>query len=183
MRCTIIACCRWTVSAAPVKVGPVALDVKDVPWAVEADVGARRRVQERHLLSCISRCATRARTSTASARSASASRPRRARWARSRPSPKPIKRQLLDGSRRCSPTPTARAYMYFGGIWGGQLQRWTDRQVRSQRFATPISSRTTSPRCRARSRGMTPDMKSFAETPRDVRDPRRGRQAGARRRP
>ena len=44
-------------------------------------------------------------------------------------------------------------YMYFGGLWGGQLQKWKTGKFGTR--TTTRSRRTTSPRCCRRSRAST----------------------------
>ena len=59
------------------------------------------------------------------------------------------------------------AYMYFGGIWGGQLQRWATGQFVANSSATDLGVDEDPALC-AKIAKLTPDMKEFAETPRDV---------------
>lgn len=55
-------------------------------------------------------------------------------------------------------------YMYFGGIWGGQLQRWKTGQYVSQ-DTYPANDQ---PALTAKVARLSEDMRGFAETPRDV---------------
>ena len=55
-------------------------------------------------------------------------------------------------------------YMYFGGIWGGQLQRWATGSYRADDIYPPDDQPALSPKV-AR---LGADMVSFAEAPRDV---------------
>lgn len=55
-------------------------------------------------------------------------------------------------------------YMYFGGIWGGQLQRWRDNQYNPEGVEPPAGEPALNPKI-AR---MSKNMISFAEEPRDV---------------
>lgn len=55
-------------------------------------------------------------------------------------------------------------YMYFGGIWGGQLQRWRSGAYKAD-DAQPANDQ---PALSARVARLGDDMISFAETPRDV---------------
>lgn len=57
-------------------------------------------------------------------------------------------------------------YMYFGGIWGGQLQRW-DSNNRYHPDAKPKKGNETA--CLPRVAKLNPDMKSFAEEVREVK--------------
>lgn len=55
-------------------------------------------------------------------------------------------------------------YMYFGGLWGGQLQNYRD-NVYSADYQEPAADE---PALGARIARLTPDMKEFAEAPREV---------------
>lgn len=55
-------------------------------------------------------------------------------------------------------------YMYFGGLWGGQLQNYRD-NVYSADYQEPAADE---PALGARVARLTPDMKEFAEAPREV---------------
>ena len=57
-----------------------------------------------------------------------------------------------------------RAYMYFGGIWGGQLQRWATGSYQAK-DVYPVKDQ---PALSAKVARMSDDMVSFAESPRDV---------------
>jgi hypothetical protein len=55
-------------------------------------------------------------------------------------------------------------YMYFGGIWGGQLQRWATGAYK----ATDVYPSPDQPAISAKVARLGSDMVSFAETPKDV---------------
>ena len=56
-------------------------------------------------------------------------------------------------------------YMYFGGIWGGQLQRWTtEKYVADAKLRTP-NEEAILPRMAK----LSDDMKSFAEAPINIK--------------
>lgn len=55
-------------------------------------------------------------------------------------------------------------YMYFGGIWGGQLQRWKTGSYEPE----DTYPNTNEPALSAKVAKLSSDMKSFAEVPRDV---------------
>lgn len=55
-------------------------------------------------------------------------------------------------------------YMYFGGLWGGQLQRYRDNKA-LERASFPVGDEQAIP---ARVARLTDDMLQFAEDPRDV---------------
>jgi hypothetical protein len=56
-------------------------------------------------------------------------------------------------------------YMYFGGIWGGQLQRWVDNQYDSARGNRKPADVAILPRIAQ----LSPDMKSFATVVKPVK--------------
>ena len=56
-------------------------------------------------------------------------------------------------------------YMYFGGIWGGQLQRWTNNKYDSAGKLKQAAEHAILPRI-AR---LKPDMKSFAEDVKEIK--------------
>ena len=56
-------------------------------------------------------------------------------------------------------------YMYFGGIWGGQLQRWNDNKYDSTKQNRKAGDTASLPRV-AR---MSKDMKSFAEPVKEIK--------------
>ena len=55
-------------------------------------------------------------------------------------------------------------YMYFGGIWGGQLQRWTTGSY----VAKDVYPANDQPALRPRIARMRDDMRGFSEKPREV---------------
>jgi hypothetical protein len=55
-------------------------------------------------------------------------------------------------------------YMYFGGIWGGQLQKYRNNEY----AASNEEPADDQPALTARVARLTADMKNFAEAPRDV---------------
>jgi hypothetical protein len=57
-----------------------------------------------------------------------------------------------------------KVYMYFGGIWGGQLQRWASGSYKAEDVYPPKDQ----PALRPKVARIADDMVSFAETPRDV---------------
>ncbi len=57
-----------------------------------------------------------------------------------------------------------RYYMYFGGIWGGQLQRWATGTYNAKDVYPPNDQ----PALSAKIARLGDDMTSFAESPRDV---------------
>ena len=59
------------------------------------------------------------------------------------------------------------SYMYFGGIWGGQLQRWQGNRYDAKAGDTDLH-RDDQPAIAPRVARMRADMKQFAESPRPV---------------
>ena len=57
-----------------------------------------------------------------------------------------------------------RHYMYFGGIWGGQLQRWASGAYK----AADVYPAREQPALTAKVARLADDMVSFAEAPKDV---------------
>ncbi|MUP44948.1 alpha-N-arabinofuranosidase [Gramella sp. BOM4] len=56
-------------------------------------------------------------------------------------------------------------YLYFGGIWGGQLQRWQDGEYREEDIYPADSSAALRPKVAK----LSGDMTSLAEAPRDIK--------------
>ena len=79
------------------------------------------------------------------------------------PQPQPI-----DGSYSIDPAVfrdgDGQYYMYFGGIWGGQLQRWATGQY----VAKDTYPANDAPALSAKVARLSADMRGFAETPRNV---------------
>lgn len=61
-------------------------------------------------------------------------------------------------------------YMYFGGIWGGQLQRWRSGTFNAAQPESPVAflPEANEPALCARVAKLTDDLLEFAETPKDV---------------
>jgi Glycosyl hydrolases family 43 len=142
----------------PVRVGPVALDVKDVPWASKQmwapDAAYRNGTYYLYFPARDKQGVFRIGVATSS----NPLGPFKAE-------PEPIQ-----GSFSIDPavfTDTdGQSYMYFGGIWGGQLENWP-----SGRFvagSTTDLHQDDKPALMAKFARLTPDMKQFAEPPGDV---------------
>ena len=134
----------------PVTVGPVALDVKDVPWASQQmwapDAAYRNGT---YYLYFPARDRSKDKNGLGAFRIGVAT-------SKSPTGPFKADPQPIAGSYSMDPAVftdgDGKTYMYFGGIWGGQLQRWhVARTIRTA--ATPTSTRTISPRSPARSSG------------------------------
>lgn len=61
-----------------------------------------------------------------------------------------------------------QSYMYFGGIWGGQLQRWHSRKYDKSLSTDLGKGHDQEPALSAKVAKMSGDMLTFAEKPRDV---------------
>jgi hypothetical protein len=61
-------------------------------------------------------------------------------------------------------------YMYFGGIWGGQLQRWKKAEFNEQDKNSPVAHlpKDNEPALCAKVARLTDDLSAFAESPGDV---------------
>lgn len=61
-------------------------------------------------------------------------------------------------------------YMYFGGIWGGQLQRWRNGVFEASQPESPFAHlpQANEPALCAKVAKLTTDLLEFAETPKDV---------------
>ena len=76
--------------------------------------------------------------------------------------------QPIEGSYSMDPAvfkdPDGKYYMYFGGIWGGQLQRWATGQYKAADVYPAADQPALTPKIAL----MRADMKGFAEKVRDV---------------
>jgi len=76
--------------------------------------------------------------------------------------------QPIEGSYSMDPAvfkdTDGKYYMYFGGIWGGQLQRWATGQYKAADVYPPADRPALTPKVAL----MRADMKAFAEKVRDV---------------
>jgi hypothetical protein len=149
----------------PVTVGPVALDVKDIPWASKQTWApdaaykdgtyylyfpARDRQLDKNGLGTF-------RIGVATSKNPMG--------------PFKAEAQPIPGSYSMDPavfTDTDGAsYMYFGGIWGGQLQRWATGTFDPNGSDTDLG-RNDRPALSGKVARLNPDMKTFAEAPRDA---------------
>lgn len=143
----------------PVTVGPVALDVKDVPWAEKQmwapDAARKNGTYYLYFPAKDKEGAFRIGVAT----SKNPMGPFKAQ-------PQPIK-----GSYSIDPSvftdDDGASYMYFGGIWGGQLQRNIDGKYDANGSKTDLGQ-DDKPAIAPRVAKMTGDMLEFTETPRAV---------------
>jgi len=143
----------------PVTVHPVAIDVKNIPWASKQtwapDAAYKNGTYYLYIPARDDKGIFRIGVATGK----SPIGPFKAE-------PMPIK-----GSYSIDPavfTDTDGAsYMYFGGIWGGQLQRWATGRFDPNGGDTDLKQ-DDKPALTAKVARLTPDMKQFATAPRDV---------------
>ena len=143
----------------PVTINPVALDVKDVPWASKQMWAPDAAYKDGTYYLYFPARDKEGRFRIGVATSASPIGPFKAE-------PEPI-----PGAYSIDPavfTDTdGQSYMYFGGIWGGQLQKWKDGVFDPKGSDTDLHQ-DDKPAIASRVAKLTPDMKELAEAPRDV---------------
>lgn len=84
-----------------------------------------------------------------------------------KPDPEPIKGSYsIDPA--CFIDDDGEAYLYFGGIWGGQLQCWTKGEFCKEDYEKMEASGDDKPALHARVAKLTDDMRQFAEPVREV---------------
>jgi hypothetical protein len=148
-----------------VTIGPVALDVKDVSWASKQmwapDAAYRNGT---YYLYFPARDKARDKNGLGTFRIGVATSKNPMGPFKAEPRP-------IAGSFSMDPavfTDTdGKTYMYFGGIWGGQLQRWTTGTFDPNGSDTDLHQ-DDRPALSGKVVRMNPDMKSFAEKPRDA---------------
>ena len=147
----------------PVTVHPVAIDVKNIPWASKQtwapDAAYKNGTYYLYIPARDDQGVFRIGVATGT----SPVGPFKAE-------PMPIK-----GSYSIDPavfTDTdGQSYMYFGGIWGGQLQRWATGAFDPNGGDTDLKQDDKPALSGERSRELTPDMKQFADGAARRRDP------------
>jgi beta-xylosidase len=149
----------------PVTVGPVALDVKSVPWASQQmwapDAAYKNGT---YFLYFPARDKTRDKNGLGKFRIgvATSKNP----MGPFKADPKPIAGAFSMDPAVFTDT-DGKAYMYFGGIWGGQLQRWKEGKFDPNGSDTDMMT-DDQPALSGKVALMNADMKSLAETPRDA---------------
>lgn len=144
---------------APVTVHPVALDVDDVPWASAQmwapDAAHRDGTYYFYFPAKDADGVFRIGVATGSAPEG----------------PFEAQPEAIPGSFSMDPAvfidDDGAAYMYFGGIWGGQLQCWTTGEWDPDCTRTQ-NQEADQPALMPKVARMTDDMLEFAETPRDA---------------
>ncbi|WP_374297373.1 glycoside hydrolase family 43 protein [Sphingomonas sp.] len=143
----------------PVTIGPVALDVSQVPWAEKQmwapDAAEKNGTYYLYFPAKDRQGAFRIGVATS-----------KSPMGPFKPNPQPIK-----GSFSIDPAvftdDDGKSYMYFGGIWGGQLQRNTTGTYDPNGSKTDLQA-DDKPALTAKMAAMAPGMTEFAEKPRDV---------------
>ncbi|WP_454884698.1 glycoside hydrolase family 43 protein [Sphingomonas oryzagri] len=149
----------------PVTVGPVALDVKQVPWASQQmwapDAAYRNGT---YFLYFPARDKSRDKNGLGAFRIGVAT-------SKSPMGPFKADPQPIRGSFSMDPavfTDTdGKSYMYFGGIWGGQLQRWHNGHYDPNGSDTDLHQ-DDKPALMPKVARMADSMKQYAEAPRDL---------------
>lgn len=143
----------------PVKVGPVALDVKQVPWADKQMWAPDAAYKNGTYYLYFPAKDKDGIFQIGVATSKSPMGPFKAE-------PRPI-----PGSFSIDPAvftdKDGKSYIYFGGIWGGQLQKWATGKYDPSIGESDLKQ-DDKPALSAKVALLSPDMKSFAEAPRDV---------------
>lgn len=82
------------------------------------------------------------------------------------PLPEPIKNSFSIDPAVFTDT-DGQSYMYFGGIWGGQLQKWADGKFNPDGSKTDLQ-KDDAPALTAKIAKLSPNMTEFTEKPKDV---------------
>ena len=143
----------------PVKVGPPALDVKDVPWASKQmwapDAAFKNGTYFLYFPVKDKQGIFRIGVATG----------------KDPMGPFKAEPEPIPGSYSMDPTvftdTDGNSYMYFGGIWGGQLQNWANGKYDASIGVTDLKA-DDKPALSAKVVKLAPDMKHFAEKPRDA---------------
>jgi len=150
---------RMEQPGGPVTIGPVALDVDDVPWAREKmwapDAAYKNGTYYLYFPAVDEQGIFRIGVAT----SADPMGPFTAE-------PQPIPGSFSMDPQVFTDT-DGTSYMYFGGIWGGQLQRWATGEYNAAAGDTDLMQ-DDAPALMPKVARMSDDMKTFAEPVRDA---------------
>lgn len=143
----------------PVTVHPVAIDVKQIPWASKQtwapDAAFKNGTYYLYMPARDKQGVFRIGVATS----------------RSPTGPFKAEAEPIRGSYSIDPAVfqdnDGQSYMYFGGIWGGQLQRWATGRYDATAGDTDLRH-DDRPALAPKVARMSADMKQFAEAPRDV---------------
>ncbi len=149
----------------PVTVGPVALDVKDVAWASQQMWAPDAAYKDgTYYLYFPARDKSRDKNGLGTFRIGVAT-------SRDPMGPFVPEPDYIPGSFSIDPAiftdSDGTSYMYFGGIWGGQLQRWKNGRFDPNGSDTDLMQ-DDQPAISGKVVRMNPDMKTFAEPVRDA---------------
>ncbi len=143
---------------SPVKIGPVALDLKDVPWASKQlwapDAAYRNGTYYLYFPARDKQGLFRIGVATA----------------RDPLGPFQAEAKPIEGSFSIDPAvftdADGQSYLYFGGIWGGQLENWTSGHFVAG--STTDLQQDNKPALMPKVARLAADMKHLAEPPKDV---------------
>lgn len=149
----------------PVTIGPVALDVKDVPWASQQMWAPDAAYKDgTYYLYFPARDKTKDKNGLGAFRIGVAT-------SKNPKGPFVPEPNYIPGSFSIDPAvftdSDGSSYMYFGGIWGGQLQRWKDGVYDPNGSDTDLKQ-DDKPALSGKVVKLKPDMKTFAEPVRDA---------------
>lgn len=149
----------------PVTIGPVALDVKDVPWASQQMWAPDAAYKDgTYYLYFPARDKTKDKNGLGAFRIGVAT-------SKNPKGPFVPEPSYIPGSFSIDPAvftdSDGSSYMYFGGIWGGQLQRWKDGVYDPNGSDTDLKQ-DDKPALSGKVVKLNPDMKTFAEPVRDA---------------
>ncbi len=149
----------------PVTIGPVALDVKDVPWASQQMWAPDAAYKDgTYYLYFPARDKSKDKNGLGAFKIGVAT-------SKNPMGPFVAEKEPIPGSFSMDPAvftdDDGASYMYFGGIWGGQLQRWANGQYDPNGSDTDLLQ-DDKPALSGKVAKLNPDMKTFAETPRDA---------------
>lgn len=149
----------------PVTIGPVALDVKDVPWASQQMWAPDAAYKDgTYYLYFPARDKTKDKNGLGAFRIGVAT-------SKNPKGPFVPEPNYIPGSFSIDPAvftdSDGSSYMYFGGIWGGQLQRWKDGVYDPNGSDTDLKQ-DDKPALSGKVVKLNPDMKTFVEPVRDA---------------
>ncbi len=145
----------------PVTIHPVGIDVSQIPWASKQTWAPDAAYKNGRYYLYIPARDTKGIFRIGVATSTSPTGPFKAE-------PEPIRGSFsIDPAVFTDRDAGGESYMYFGGIWGGQLQRWASGKFDPSAGDTDLKS-DDQPALAPKVARLSDDMMQFAETPRDV---------------
>ena len=148
-----------------VTVGPVALDVKDVPWASQQMWAPDAAFKDgTYYLYFPARDKSKDKNGLGAFRIGVAT-------SKNPMGPFVAEKEPIAGAYSMDPAvfidADGSAYLYFGGIWGGQLQRWASGKYDPNGSDTDLLQ-DDKPALSGKVAKLNPDMRTLAEAPRDA---------------